>query len=107
MMMTVVLFTLGEMVAMPVAGAFVADLAPAHQRGLYMGAYGLVWAAAFIFGPSIGMALFSVNPAALWGACGLLGVVGAGIIVTEPRDAAAFQDRSNPALRALDSPPPA
>src|SRR5437870_3663423 len=46
--LTIILFTLGEMVAMPVAAAYVADLAPVHQRGLYMGTYGLTWSLAFV-----------------------------------------------------------
>ena len=52
---------LGEMISMPVSSAYVANLAPAHLRGLYMGTYGLTWSVAFIFGPSLGMALFSVR----------------------------------------------
>jgi MFS family permease len=73
LVLTVVLFTLGEMVAMPLSGAYVADLAPAHQRGFYMGTYGMVWSVAFICGPSLGMLLFSASPLALWCGCGLLG----------------------------------
>jgi MFS family permease len=82
---TTLLFTLGEMISMPISGAYVADLAPAHQRGLYMGAYGMVWAVAFVFGPSLGMLLFSANHIALWFACGGLGLLAAGIILAEPR----------------------
>src|SRR5258707_10418214 len=33
LVLTTALFTLGEMIAMPVSAAYVADLAPAHQRG--------------------------------------------------------------------------
>ena len=100
--LTVVLFTLGEMVAMPVSGAYVADLAPAHQRGLYMGTYGLVWSVAFICGPSLGMMLFSVNPLALWSACGLLGLVAAGLILAEPHRIPAAKGQPETASRALD-----
>jgi MFS family permease len=85
---TIVLFTLGEMVASPISGAYVADLAPADRRGLYMGAWGLTWSLAFVFGPGLGMMLFSSSPAALWVTCGLLGVVAAGIITAEPRKSA-------------------
>jgi MFS family permease len=85
LMLTVVLFTLGEMLNMPVAAAYVADLAPAHQRGLYMGTYGTVWAVAFVAGPSLGLLLFSFSPTLLWSCCGALGLLAAGIIVTEPR----------------------
>jgi len=54
LLMTTTLFTFGEMISMPVAGAYVADLAPADKRGLYMGTYSLVWSLAFICGPSLG-----------------------------------------------------
>lgn len=79
--LTVVLFTLGEMIAMPVSGAYVADLAPAHRRGLYMGTWGLTWSLAFVCGPSLGTFLFARNPAILWVACGCLGILSALIIL--------------------------
>jgi len=82
--LTTVLFTLGEMIAMPVAAAYVADLAPAHQRGVYMGAYGLVWSLAFVCGPSLGLLLYSVSPTAVWALCGVLGLGAASIILAEP-----------------------
>jgi len=83
MVMTTALFTLGEMIAMPVSGAYVADLAPADKRGLYMGAYGMVWSLAFVCGPSLGMLLFSVSRLALWAACGALGLVAVAIILAD------------------------
>ncbi len=83
--LTTALFTLGEMISMPVAGAYVADLAPAHQRGLYLGTYGMVWALAFVCGPTLGLFLFSINPAVLWLSCGVSGLLAAGIIWAEPR----------------------
>ena len=90
LMLTTALFTLGEMVAMPVSAAYVADLAPAHQRGLYMGTYGLIWSLAFVFGPSLGLFLFSASPHGLWLTCGALGILSAGIILAAPRQRLAF-----------------
>jgi dipeptide/tripeptide permease len=78
--LTTILFTLGEMISMPVAGAYVADLAPANQRGLYMGTYGLTWALAFVFGPSLGLMLFAVSPLGLWLGCGVVGILSALLI---------------------------
>lgn len=101
--LTVVLFTLGEMVAMPLSGAYVADLAPAHQRGLYMGTYGMVWSVAFICGPSLGMLLFSVSPLALWCGCGVLGLLAAGLILPEPRRLPALAGHPETTTGALDS----
>ena len=100
--LTVILFTLGEMVAMPLAGAYVADLAPAHQRGLYTGTYGIVWSVAFIGGPSLGMLLFSVSPLALWCGCGLLGLLAAGLILPEPRSLPALGKHPGTTTRAPD-----
>ena len=79
--MTVVTF--GEMVTIPVSAAYVADLAPVHMRGRYMGAYGLVWAAALIVGPGLGMKLLAVGPGMLWLCCGALGFIAAAIILRE------------------------
>src|SRR5439155_24366251 len=87
LVLTTALFTLGEMISMPVSGAYVANLAPAHQRGLYMGTYGLMWSMAFVCGPSLGLLLFSANPLALWLSCGALGILAAMIISTKPAPA--------------------
>jgi len=81
LLLTTTLFTLGEMISMPVAGAYVADLAPADKRGLYMGTYGLVWSLAFVCGPSLGMLLFSVSPMLLWMTCGVFGLLASSIIL--------------------------
>jgi len=76
----VVLFTFGEMVAMPVSTAYVAELAPTPLRGRYMGMYGLTWSAALIVAPQIGLRLFGVSPTALWLTCGALATLAAAII---------------------------
>jgi MFS family permease len=86
LILTTATFTLGEMIAMPASGAYVADLAPPDKRGLYMGTYGMVWALAFVCGPSLGLVLFSVNHVLLWLTCGVLGVVAAGIIAAGPNE---------------------
>jgi MFS family permease len=76
----IIIFTLGEMIAMPVSSAYVSNLAPAHLRGRYLGAYGLNWALALIIAPGLGMKLLAGNPAALWLGCGALGVLAAIVI---------------------------
>jgi MFS family permease len=79
----IILFTLGEMIAMPVSAAYLSVLAPAHLRGRYMGVSGLNWALALIVAPGLGLKLLAYNPALLWLGCGALGVLAAGIILTE------------------------
>jgi MFS family permease len=75
-----VIFTLGEMIAMPISSAYVADLAPVHMRGRYMGAQAVTWAMALIMGPAMGMRLFAIAPDIYWSSCAALGVA-AGVVV--------------------------
>jgi MFS family permease len=81
----VVIFTLGEMVSMPVSTAYIAGLAPANLRGRYMGAYALTWSAALIVAPQMGLRLFNVSPVALWLTCGALAILAAAIIFPRSR----------------------
>ena len=89
-----ILFTLGEMVVMPMSSAYLANLAPPDMRGRYMGVSGLTWGLALIIGPAAGMKLFESNPAAYWLTCLALGALAAAVISTcadaravEPREA--------------------
>ena len=47
-------YTLGEMIMSPVQMTFVANLAPEHLRGTYMGAASLQWITGNAFGPLLG-----------------------------------------------------
>jgi len=71
---TVVVWTLGEMIASPVTGAYVTDLAPEQYRGRYQGLWVFAWALGLIIGPSVGTLVFQRNPAALWIGCAVLAV---------------------------------
>src|ERR1043165_4491986 len=73
------------MLTIPVSAAYVADLAPAHMRGRYMGAFGLTWALGLTVGPGLGMVLLHSGPAVLWLSCGALGLLAAGLISIEAR----------------------
>jgi MFS family permease len=86
LIVAVVIFTIGEMIAMPVASAFIVGGVPPEMRGRYMGAYGLVWALGLTIGPSTGVRLHEESPLLLWSVCGALGVAAALLIlrVKEP-----------------------
>jgi MFS family permease len=75
----VALFTLGEMVAMPVASAYIAGLSPHNMRGRYMGCYGLTWTLAQVVGPALGMSLFGASPTSFWVVSALVGLASAAI----------------------------
>jgi MFS family permease len=83
--LTVLVWTLGEIVYAPVASAYVADIAPEHLRGRYQGAWGLTWGLAFVLAPAAGAAIFAWSPDGLWLACGLLGAAAAALLVMPGR----------------------
>ena len=93
----VVAFTIGEMIAMPIASAFIVESVPPTMRGRYMGAFGLVWALGLTVGPSTGVQLHENAPLALWGACGLLGVIAAAVVLQTKNDPVPTTDHRSPA----------
>lgn len=46
-----IVMTIGELITAPTATAYVANLAPPHQRGRYLGFFGLNWFVALSIGP--------------------------------------------------------
>ncbi len=58
MMVVYAVYTFGEMVMSPVQMTFVANIAPEHLRGTYMGAANLQWIIGGVFGPLLGGYLF-------------------------------------------------
>lgn len=80
----VALATMGEVLAMPVAGAFVADLAPDDMRGRYQGALGAAASLGVAAAPAIGGALYGWQPAAAFLSFALVGTA-AGAVVALPR----------------------
>lgn len=79
---TVVVWTLGEMISSPVAGAYAAQIAPERYRGRYMGLLMTMWSLGLIFGPLIGTWTFAHNPQILWIACGIGGICTALLLLT-------------------------
>jgi MFS family permease len=75
------IFTLGEMLAMPMVSTWVAHLAPEAMRGRYIGVLGTSWSGASMLGPTLGLQLFGLHPLALWLGCGALGLTAAAIML--------------------------
>ncbi len=73
-----VIWTFGEMMLFPQASAYVADIAPPHRRGEYMGAYSLSFSLAFAVAPWAGTAVFAeFGAVVLWTAVFAVGCISA------------------------------
>jgi len=89
----VVVWTVGEMIAMPAMSAFVADLAPPGRRGLYMSTLTLAFGAGLSIGPKLGITLLREQGApVLWLAVGVVGVGSALIYSTLGRKTAVAEE---------------
>lgn len=71
-----VVMTLGELIMVPTATTFSANLAPADKRGRYMSIHGLTWGVASGIGPLTGGILSdTISPHAPWFAAGAAGFI--------------------------------
>ena len=80
---TVVIWTAGEMLASPMAVAYVAQIAPEKYRGRYMGMLVTTWSIAMTIGPTVGTSVFQHNPPLLWASCGVLGAISAALLLIQ------------------------
>ena len=101
---TVVVWTVGEMLALPLTNAAVAHRAHPASRGSYMGAYTVSFSAAFVVAPALGTFVYQVaGPAALWGAIGVVGaVLGVGFWRLAPEFSRGAAPAATPERRAED-----
>jgi MFS family permease len=65
----------------PVAGSYAVQLAPEQYRGRYLGLFMMMWSLGMVVGPPTGTFVFDHNPAAVWIACGALGVISATLMM--------------------------
>jgi MFS family permease len=74
---SIVIMTIGELILMPTASAYVAGLAPPDMRGRYMSIAGLTWSAAAGIGPLMGGYLNdNIAPVATWYGGFVIGIIG-------------------------------
>ncbi len=75
-MLAVAVWTVGEILGATVSPSLVADLAPAHLRGSYQGAFTMSWGLAACLAPAIGgWVLGNLGGPSLWGGCLLVGLL--------------------------------
>ena len=74
--LSVVIWTLGEIAATSVAATIIADLSPIDLRGLYQGIFGAAWGLAYFIGPLAGGWIYeNVGSDMLWFGCLMIGIV--------------------------------
>ena len=73
---TIVVWTVGEMLSLPLTNAFASLRGGATGTGRYMGAYMLAFASAFVVAPLVGTAVYQRWGAdTLWYGCAVIGVI--------------------------------
>jgi MFS family permease len=81
-LVTVVLWTFGEMMLFPAMAAHLGEVAPEDRRGAYMGAYSMALSFALTVGPWLGTQLLAKNgPTGIWSVMFGLGALAAGLMV--------------------------
>ncbi|HUK14107.1 MAG TPA: MFS transporter [Thermoanaerobaculaceae bacterium] len=84
--LTIVVWTAGEMLSLPMTNAVAASRATGPATGRYLGAYWLAFSAAFVLAPAIGTAVYqSLGPSVLWLGIGVVGVLLAGAFLALAR----------------------
>ncbi len=78
---TMTVLTVGEMICLSRTSAYLASLSPPDMRGRFAGMTGLSWCVGTALGGMGGLALYQVQPAALWAACVAAGALAAGILL--------------------------
>ncbi|HNN91090.1 MAG TPA: MFS transporter [Pseudomonadota bacterium] len=72
---SIVIWTLGEIVLSPILPTLIADLAPRSLRGTYQGGFQLAWGAALLLGPALGgLVMGRFGSRTLWLICAALGI---------------------------------
>lgn len=84
--MTVVVWTLGEMMGAPLNPAIVSDLAPTRFRATYFGLVTMSFSGAMMIGPPLGgRVLARFGPGTLWTGCMVVGLVAAVLLLSIAR----------------------
>jgi predicted MFS family arabinose efflux permease len=74
--LTVAVWTMGEMLSLPLLTTEIANRSHEGNRGRHMGWYGVFFSLAWMLGPLAGAAIYErISPLALWFGCGGLGAL--------------------------------
>ena len=80
-LISVAIWSAGEMIGAPVSYAYVADVAPPALRGRYQGVFGLAWGSGAVTGPAIAGKLLPGSAMLFWPLLSVLGLISAGLVL--------------------------
>lgn len=84
-----IVWTIGEMILLPAASSYIADIAPAAHRGSYMSLFTTSSNIAMLFGPWTGAIVMGhFGASGLWMACGVWGLLSIVIFNYQPQPTA-------------------
>lgn len=102
--LTVLIWTVGEMLNSPSNATLIAELSPSELRGRYQGVFSLSWQIAGATAPVLGgLVREGAGNATLWLGCALLG----GLVAVAHLISGPTRERRAAALRAVNQPSPA
>ena len=72
---TIIIWTIGEILILPMCASFIANLATESNIGKYMGLYTFTFSFSFVVGPASSAWIYeNIHPSALWSIIGILGI---------------------------------
>ncbi len=78
LVLSITIWTFGEMIVFPTAGDYVAQISPENRRGEYMGYFQMAFSFSFMVGPLVGNRVFeTLGSFPLWIGCFALGLISA------------------------------
>jgi MFS family permease len=86
LIITIIIWTFGEMIFFPAAAAYVAEISPEERRGEYMGYNQLMFSIAFTIAPWGGTKIYEIyGSQILWGITFFAGIISAVLIYSQKR----------------------
>ncbi len=102
LVVSVLVWTLGEMSSAPIASAYVADIASPGLQGRYQGAAWSARSIGFVAGPALGTLVYALSPNLVWAGCLILGLASAGLAAAGPPNGHNQEPRSAIAMAAIE-----
>ncbi|MFO7445398.1 MAG: MFS transporter [Ignavibacteriaceae bacterium] len=85
LVITIIIWTFGEMIVFPSSANYVAEIAPRDKRGVYMGFYQMTFSMAFTIGPLLGTQVYEhYGPVVLWLSAFALSLVSIVLLIKLP-----------------------